>query len=157
LALKKNQKNCFGELGNTSGQHSRALLAKLRQASGSGSGSESGFHRSLRFAKVCQGSPRFAKVRQGSPRFTKVRQGSPRFAKVRQGSPRFAKVRQGSPSFAKLRQASPSFANHRQAKFCIGVEEKSKILLWRAGKNHFNEFEFDIFSLIQSDLFLQDV
>jgi hypothetical protein len=41
----------------------------------------------------------------------------------------------------------------------MGVEEKSKILLWRAGKHHFNEFEFDIFtvSLIQSDLFLQDM
>jgi hypothetical protein len=71
LALKKNQKYCFGELGNTTGQHSTAQ------------------HKTAQHAK--------------------------------------------------LRQASPSF--------------------WRAGKHHFNEFEFDIFifSLIQSDLFLQDV
>jgi hypothetical protein len=64
-----------------------------------------------------------------------------------------------SPSFAKLRQASTSFVKLRQAISCIGVEEKLKILLWRAGKHHFNEFEFDIFivSLLQSDLFLQDM
>jgi hypothetical protein len=59
--------------------------------------------------------------------------------------PKFAKLHQASPSCAKLRQASPSFAKHRQAISCIGVEEQSKILLWRAGKHHFNEFEFDIF------------
>jgi hypothetical protein len=61
--------------------------------------------------------------------------------------------------FAKVRQGSPRFAKVRQAISCIGVEEKSKIMLWRAGKHHFNEFEFDIFivSLIESDLFLQNV
>jgi hypothetical protein len=109
LALKKNKKYCFGELGNTTGQHSTAqnctpsfrLRLKLRLRI-----------RLPSFAKLRQGSPRFAKVCQGSPRFAKVRQGSPRFAKVRQGSPRFAKVRQGSPRFAKFRQGSPSYILH---------------------------------------------
>jgi hypothetical protein len=67
LALKKNQKYCFGELGNTTGLHSTAQRstaqhAKLRQASGSGSGSGSGFDRSLSFTKLRQASPSIAKL-----------------------------------------------------------------------------------------------
>ncbi len=45
-------------------------------------------------------------------------------------------------------------AKLRQAISCIGVEEKSKILLWRAGKHHFNEFEFDIFIVSLQPLYL---
>jgi hypothetical protein len=67
LALKKNQKYCFGELGNTTGQHSTAQ------------------HCSPGFAKLqaqAQAQNQASIVRQGSPRFAKVRQGSPRFAKL---------------------------------------------------------------------------
>jgi hypothetical protein len=66
LALKKNQKYCFGELGNTTGQHSTAQ------------------HKTAQHAKLHQASPSFAKLRQASPSFANLRQASPSFAKHRQ-------------------------------------------------------------------------
>jgi hypothetical protein len=62
LALKKNQKYCFGELGNTTSQHSTAQncspsFAKLK--------AQAQAQAQIQASIVRQFSPRFAKVRQG--------------------------------------------------------------------------------------------